>query len=421
MRYAVRDEGVSGRAELNQNPTPGGRPLHILHFRRIFPLLSESFIYDPVMTMQRRGVNATVLALAEMRPFEGAPPCEAMIRAPQSIQSQRTLGRMFASRFRFWEIDRMLRWPIRLKLWRMLKRVRPDVIHAHFGPDGFVVEPIAEALNIPLIVSFYGYDMSRLVHESPRVWRPRYRRMFDSSAAIVGISHYILDRLADLGAPREKLHLLYPGTQLDRFVYRDPAAEYDGGPVHCLHVGRLTQKKAPLKLIEAFDLARQRLHGQPGLKLQIVGDGELRAACDREIARRGLDEHVTMLGAVHHDRVLDIMHRCHIYTQHCQIADNGDTEGLGVTFIEASACGLPIVTTRHNGIPDVVVDGTTGLLGPEGDAAAMAERIADLARDPARWTQLGRAGRDHVQRRFCLEESVDRMLALYDKVANGQT
>ncbi|HWF86468.1 MAG TPA: glycosyltransferase, partial [Vicinamibacterales bacterium] len=109
-----------------------------------------------------------------------------------------------------------------------------------------------------------------------------------------------------------------------------------------------------------------------------------------------------------------------LYTQYCETTPSGETEGLGVSFIEASACGLPIVTTRHNGLPEVVLDGVSGLLSEEGDITAMAQNIATLARDSGRWTAMGRAGREHVVRSFSLDQQADALLEHCTAVARAK-
>ena len=119
---------------------------------------------------------------------------------------------------------------------------------------------------------------------------------------------------------------------------------------------------------------------------------------------------VTFAGSVDRDRVRTLLASHHLYTQYCETTPSGETEGLGVSFIEASAAGLPIATTRHNGLPEVVLDGISGLLSPEGDVSAMARNIAALATTPERWESMGRAGRDHVENTFALDRQAAMLL-----------
>src|SRR5690606_5060383 len=158
-------------------------------------------------------------------------------------------------------------------------------------------------------------------------------------------------------------------------TYRDPASEYSGRQLRCLHVGRLTHKKSPVRLIQAFAIARNKLLPDIDLHLSIAGDGPLRLEVEQAVSHKNLTGIVKLLGAIKHKEVLERLRQSHIYTQYCETAPDGDQEGQGITFAEASASGLPIITTRHNGIPDVVLDGKTGYLVEEGDVEGMAERI----------------------------------------------
>ena len=385
--------------------------LHVLHFRRLFSLISESFIYDPLLEMQRQGIRTSVVSLVRMHKVERPFPTDHLIYLPQFPVLDRFMARAFASQYQLSELDSIL-WPItRRLLRRKIARANPDVILAHFGPDGCFVLPVARELGIPLAVIFYGYDVSRLIQQAGDVWEEKYRVLFEGASLIIGISGYIVDKLNALGAPPAKTLKLPLGTDVERFQYRDPAADYNGGTVKCVHVGRLTAKKAPVVLVRAFARARQLVEEPGRLELTIIGAGELENACRDEIAARGLEDAIHMLGRIPHDEISARLAESHIYTQHCMTGRDGDTEGLGVSFIEASASGLPVVSTRHNGIPEVVLHNRTGLLSEEGDVEGMARNIAALAEDPARWSAFGREGRRHVEQTFALNKTVAQRIA----------
>ncbi len=397
-------------------PLPS-RPMRVLHFRRIFSQLSESFIYNPLIEMQSRGVDVHMLCVLRVAARDRPFPSRQLFDSPRAMQSPKLMGRADASNAGQVQIDRLI-WPLlRRSLEKRLDAVDPDVVLAHFGPDGCLISPSARKRGIPVAVMFYGYEVSRLMHAAGRFWGPRMQHLFNEAHLLIAISNHIAERLVQLGADEKKIRLVHLGTPLDRFTYRDPAADYDGGTVRCIHVGRLTAKKSPVHLLRAFAKSREILQGKAELQLDIVGDGELRADTLQQVERLDLGDHVILHGAQPHQRVAELLGQGHIYTQHCMTAPNGDMEGLGVTFVEASARGLPVITTRHNGIPDVVLHEQTGLLSPEGDVDAMAGNIIDLATDPQRWTTLGRAGRAHVEQGFSLDHSVDRMLELLESIA----
>ena len=237
--------------------------------------------------------------------------------------------------------------------------------------------PVAARCGVPLVTHFRGYDISKILPSA--FWETEYDRLFKIAHTLIGISNHVCEKLFRLGAAPEKVEMLHTGVQLDDFPYDPPAARYDGGTVRCLHVGRLVEKKSPLKLVRSFADAIDRVDGRVALELTIAGDGPLREPLERLIEELSLSDCVRCLGATPRPDVMRLMRASHVHVKHCETASDGDQEGQGVTFIEASAIGLPVVTTRHNGIPDAVLDGVTGYLVEEGDVQAMGERIAYLA------------------------------------------
>jgi glycosyltransferase involved in cell wall biosynthesis len=263
----------------------------------------------------------------------------------------------------------------------------------------------------------YGYDVSKLAREE--FWREQYPPTFAKSALLVGISNHICTRIESLGGSPDKITCWHLGIDLDQFKYRSADVSFDGETVQCLHVGRLVEKKSPIDLARAFKYAVDATSKGPTLKLKIAGDGPLRSDLEREVRDLGIEDQVSILGAVSHARVGCLLAEANIYTQHCKTASDGDQEGQGVTFVEASASGLPVIATRHNGLTDVIHDGETGYLVEEGDAEAMGKQIAQLARNPDQWRRLGRAGRDHIEENFDLKKQVEKMQMLYAELTEG--
>ena len=304
------------------------------------------------------------------------------------------------------------RWPEAI---RVVEQISPDVIHAHFGRAGVKAVPIAHALGIPLVVTFYGYDVSKLSRDEG--WRRGYEKIWHGSDVIVGISSHICEKLISMGAPKDKVKRISLGVDLGNFECSSPTSNFDGHTVRCLHVGRLVEKKGPLHLVRAIRNARRRLENGRDLHLTIAGDGPLRTELEKFITEAGIQDHFSLLGAVSHEKVRELMKETHLYTQHCVTASDGDQEGQGVTFVEASATGRPVVSTRHDGIPDVVLDGETGILVEEGDVEGMGEAIANLARNTKQWIEFGRAGRSHIEKNFNLSTQIEKQIDVYEEVS----
>ena len=385
--------------------------MRVAHWCGTFSARSETFIYDLVLELARQGVDNHILTYgrenAAERPFDPVhvfrkDPLYRLGRTYHRLLALRELGKARIAAY----------WPPPADAERVLRAVQPDVIHAQFGHRAVSVTPLAQRLGIPLIVTFHGYDLTALATRPG--WKPRYRRLYKQAAVLHGVSTHICDRLIALGAPPDKVKRHYIGIDLSRFPLRpplDPPAK--GEAIRCLHVGRLVEKKSPLKLVEAFAHARSLLGGSPPLRLAIAGDGPLLEATKARAAALGVADAVEVLGSVPHAQVAELLRESHLYTQHCLTAADGDQEGLGMTFLEASAVGLPIVATCHGGVPDAVLDGTTGILVDEGDTAAMGRAIAELATDPARRQALADAGRRHVEEHFDLQKQVAKLRTIY--------
>ena len=387
--------------------------MRVAQFRQEFSTSSETFIYDLVTEMQRQGVDTHVVTLRrvneESRPFRNV----TVVERPSRWHPRRLWNRALVPFGK--QQPHSAEWPqVRQRLEGALRRLEPDVIHAQFGPAGVILGPVAKQLEIPLVVSFHGYDVSVLPRDD--FWQREYGELFPKVKVFHAVSTHIAQKLERLGAPTERIHVIHNGINLSSFENPKPLKSKSERHVQCLFVGRLVEKKAPKKLIQSFKKACVQVGNEVELELKIVGDGPRRSETEREVEARNLMNRVSFMGAVPHSKVPALMSESDVYTMHCMTASNGDQEGMGVTFAEASAMKLPIVATRHNGIPDVVLDGETGFLVPEGDVEAMGERIAKLARSPNLRSTFGGAGRNHVEEHFSLRKEVRKMKSIYKSI-----
>jgi glycosyltransferase involved in cell wall biosynthesis len=275
-----------------------------------------------------------------------------------------------------------------------------DVVLAEYGMTGAEIQDACRLAGVPLVAYFYGFEAwSKPVVEK---YLPDYKRLFGNAAALVAVSASIATRLADWGAPREKIHEIVCGADVHRFQGADPAR----AEPHFVAVGRFVEKKAPYLTVLAF---RDAVAVQPSARLSMVGDGPLLGPTRRLAATLGLGEKVVFHGIRTPEEIAELMRSARAFVQHSLTAEDGDKEGTPVAIVEAQAAGLAVVSTRHSGIPDVVVDGETGLLVDEGDAAAMGQMMARLALDPALAGRLGAAGRQRALALFSLEEHLRKL------------
>jgi colanic acid/amylovoran biosynthesis glycosyltransferase len=180
----------------------------------------------------------------------------------------------------------------------------------------------------------------------------------------------------------------------------------------------MVEKKGPQQTLMAFARVLKQF---PDARLRMIGDGELLGPCRDLAASLAIDHAVVFLGSQPHEVVRQEMQQARAFVQHSIIAADGDSEGTPVSILEAGAAGLPVVSTRHAGIPDVVVEGKTGLLVEEGRIDEMAQHMLALARNPGFADELGRSAAAHIRRTYTMSQSIRRLARVLEAAASGSS
>lgn len=294
---------------------------------------------------------------------------------------------------------------------RILRSTRADAVLAEYGISGVDAMRVCKRLEIPLIVHFHGYDACREdVLARYAAW---YRELFKSAQAVVAVSRAMREQLISLGAPVDKLFLNPYGVDCEAFEQANPAS----APPVFLAVGRFVQKKAPHLVLLAFAEVQR---DYPEAELRMIGDGPLLGVCRDLASALKIDGSVHFLGAQPHHVVREEMLHARAFIQHSVVADDGDSEGTPNSILEAGAGGLPVVSTRHAGIPDVVLHQETGLLVAERDVDGMAEQMKRLLAEPDLAAELGAAARRRIETYFRMEQSIGRLAAIIESCIGGR-
>jgi glycosyltransferase involved in cell wall biosynthesis len=266
---------------------------------------------------------------------------------------------------------------------KFLKTHKPKVLLGEYLDGSLPFLPLSRELGIRFFVHGHGYDLSQKCNDEA-VWES-YRQYRDAEGVIT-VNRIQRNRLLSLGLDPRKVHVVPCGVDVPDHTPSRPLSE----SVHCLAVGRLVPKKAPLLLLEAF---RRAAKDFPNLRLEYVGDGPMLPEIKSFVSRLGLEDKVRLRGALPNQEVKALMQKSSLFQQH-SITDpvTGDEEGMPVAILEAMGAGLPVVSTLHAGIPDAVIDGETGFLGPEGDVQTMSEYILQLSTNPLLREKMGFEG-----------------------------
>lgn len=299
---------------------------------------------------------------------------------------------------------------------RLLRERRPAVVLAEFGPSGVAVNEACQALGIPFVVFFHGYDLH--VNEVRDAHIDGYRRLFNEAAAIICGAPTMREILLEIGAPPPRTFVC-ESSGIDCHAFSPPERpSHPPDEARFVHIGRFVDKKAPHLTLLAFAAVLAR---EPGARLDMVGSGRLLgASIDLSRALR-IDRAVTFHGALPHDGVMRTLKGARAFVQHSVTALNGDSEGTALAVLEAGACGVPAVVTRHAGFKDTVVDGDTGFLVEERDVDAMAERMLFLARYREEAAAMGGRARARVKHYFNHERSIARLGAILEWAAGTES
>lgn len=278
-------------------------------------------------------------------------------------------------------------------LARQLRKHRIEVLLANYGPMGAALVDACRLAGVKLAVHFHGFDAYH--YDTLRQFANEYAKLFAQADSVVVVSTDMQQQVVALGAKPERVLLNPYGVQLSKFRGANPAAQ---APVF-IYVGRFTAKKSPQNLLSAFAILHARC---PEARLITIGDGELWDEAKQLAQRLGIDHVVEFAGVLPPDQVAEKLRTARAFVQHSLRPTSGDSEGTPNTVLEASATGLPIVSTRHAGIKDAVVHGETGFLVSEGDVEGMAHYMHVLATDAHLAGQMGAKARLFMENHYAM-------------------
>lgn len=302
-------------------------------------------------------------------------------------------------------------WPAFSLVSRFLKKNQIDVIMGEYLSYSFPFFRMAQKLKIPYYAHAHGADIS--VHLRDPEWRKKYLE-YNQASGIISVSQLGKQRLTQIGIDPSKIHVIPCGVDVPECL---PTKNQKQSLSRCLAVGRFVPKKAPIKLLEAFMLARER---RPEMTLDVIGGGPLFSRAQDFVTQHGLAEFVTLHGSQPAHVVKEFLAKADIFIQHSVIDQNsGDEEGLPVAILEAMASGLPVVATKHAGIPEAVMDQQTGYLVNEGDTLSMAAKIVTLADHPYIRHEMGAQGWAIAREKFSWNAERSALLDLMQLSENS--
>jgi colanic acid/amylovoran biosynthesis glycosyltransferase len=230
------------------------------------------------------------------------------------------------------------------------------------------------------------------------------------------VCEFLGRRLVALGAPPERVVVHRTGIDLRRWPYRERGPS-PGGRLRLATVGRLVEKKGIEYVLRAVRILADR---GVDVEYRILGEGPRRERLERLVAELGIAGRVRLHGRHEQQAVREEVESSDLLVAASVTAADGDEEGIPNVLKEAMALGLPVIGTRHAGIPELIEDGVSGLLVPERDELALADALQHLAGEPGRWAALGRAGRTRIEREYDIDTLNDRLAGLLENLTRPE-
>lgn len=289
------------------------------------------------------------------------------------------------------------------------KKHKIDVLFFEYGTTAAQFIDVIKESGLPLIIHFHGYDAS--AHATIKEFEKQYASMFNYATYVIVVSEVMHKKLLELGCPKGKIvKNIYGPNEI--FFDLEPAFSKP----QFLSIGRFTGKKAPYYTLLAFN---ETLKEFPDATLVLCGDGNLLETCENICRFYQIEKSVKFTGAVTPEEVKNYLKESLAFVQHSITAKNGDMEGTPLAVLESSAAGLPVIASRHAGIPEVIIDGETGLLFDEHDVKAMAEHMKSMLKNKQLAKELGAKGRLNIRSNFSMKRHIDALNDLILKASNS--
>jgi colanic acid/amylovoran biosynthesis glycosyltransferase len=302
---------------------------------------------------------------------------------------------------------------------RALKEIGPSILHSHFGHFAWSEMPAAKRAGIKHIVTFYGHDVNRLPFQNPS-WRERYLSLFKHVALVLCEGPFMAESVRKLGCPGEKVRVHHLGTRVEDIPFRPRTWKRDE-KLRVLIVAPFKEKKGIPYALEALSRIRDRAQ----VEITIIGeaDHENRSQIEKRkildtIDRCGLDGGVRLLGFQPYSRVFRESYEHHLFISPSVTASDRDTEGgVPMTLIEMAATGMPVLSTRHCDIPEVIQDGESGFLVGERDVDGLVDSLQWIIEHADEWGHFVKHARKRIEKEYNAVTQGIRLSEIYKEVA----
>ena len=300
-------------------------------------------------------------------------------------------------------------------LKKKLKETNSQILHSHFGDQAWEDSNIEKNPSYKHIAHFYGYDVNMLIQEDEK-WKDRYHQLFDRVDRVLCEGSFMAKSIEALGCDEKKIMVYHLGVEVEKLPFKPRVWEKDS-VLKVLIAGSFREKKGIPYALEALG----KIKNEVKLEINIIGDAGNKEKHQREkknilavVKKHDLADLITWHGFVDHDRLIYEAMNNHIFISPSVTAADGDSEGgCPVTIIELSATGMPVISTNHCDIPEVVLDGKTGYLSSERDISGLVDNLLKLLDHSDQWDKMADQARSHIKENYNIEKQGEVLSQIY--------
>lgn len=360
------------------------KPLRILMLVQQYPLYLETFVINEIKGLCDAGHEVHILAQY--------PICRDERHELESYHlDQRTYYRELPKEIRSF-----------------------DIVYAQFSHLApFALEQKKKCVGAKLVVNFRGGDkMLNADSAEDKKAHELFSRTIDCAIAVC---ESIKKRLLDLGYVADKVCVIPTGIQGTKFAFKSRVSSRNE-TVHIMSVGRLVEQKGFEFALRAI---AQVYRKHKNIRYTIAGSGALQGYLGQLAKQLSIAHVATLVGQKNHQEIAQLLEASHIYVLPSVTARDGRCEGIPDSLKEAMMCGLPVVSTIHSGIPELVEEGKSGFLVKERDVNALADRINYLIENPHLWPAMGKEGHAMIERSHAYQLTIAQLESLFNRLAQG--
>jgi colanic acid/amylovoran biosynthesis glycosyltransferase len=296
-----------------------------------------------------------------------------------------------------------------------LKKSNARLLHIYFGHIGVLLLPLIKVRPVPIVVSFHGADV--MVQMNKPSFRLATETMLGAVDLVLVRSESLGERLIALGCNKGKIRIHRTGIPLDKLSFRQRHSPRDGR-WRLIQACRLIEKKGLPVTLHAF---ARFCEDYPESRLTIAGNGPLLPNLKELASDLGLRERVEFPGFLSQEELRSAYYESHLFTHPSELGKDGNQEGVPNSMLEAMATGLPVLATKHGGIPEAVKSNVSGILVDEGDHKALAHAMLKLAGHEAKYEAMSEAARRAVANKFDLRAQVAVLESFYQEALGERT